>query len=98
VALIVERYAIAASRSARAGAFVRAALVNTLVALGTGSAIIRLTKNVRTHVQRDVVDALILSITVPHLVAVNRLEDASRKRRSLFPAEVGACDDEGPNR
>ncbi len=75
LALIIERYSSGPSRKARVTAFVRAAIFNSSAALVAGALVLRFTNAPK----RELVDGLILSITVPHLVAVAYLERSARR-------------------
>ena len=70
LALAVEQYAIGESLKERVATFVRAALPNTLIALGAGAPLVAFAGEAR----RELFDGIILAVTVPHVVAVAVLE------------------------
>jgi hypothetical protein len=74
LALAIERYAIGESLEERVAAFARAALPNTLIALGASIPLVAFAGTSR----RESVDGLILAVTVPHSISVAVLEASAR--------------------
>lgn len=74
LALAIERYATGESLGERVATFARAALPNTLIALGASIPLVAFAGASR----RESVDGLILAVTVPHSVSVAMLEASAK--------------------